>query len=549
MDAPLHAHQHPAEDPSITHNPNNMLHVKPLLNVLPNSTTSNPSPASPPSSPEPKSSSEQGTPNSSHPTSSSISTPIHTIPQQLPAPPAAAQQLFVTPQPSFQVSSRTSSLLSSVSAASLTRTTCVICMDNPKDIALAPCKHSHCCFSCFQRSKLRTCPMCRTKVTSILILATQLTLPVSLVAPAPTYRDRTIPARAATMGVFGEPVTYERPTRLHTPRAWPPPRSRLDNDTASIHSRPASVSSSGIATQAESSVRSLPRSQDEAFRRLRETGSVHMQQDNDSPTLSLSGRRHTIPADTPSATRIGTTSAFRNLDRGSANDQIPNVVLVGHTRKAMLPLAKRLMTAFPPPRSDAANSPPSKSTIFVNGRAMRLVLIACAPISAATELAARVQRHSPKLILLCADFYNISSFEAVVRLDMEVLDYLNISCVWILVKPMSLQRQQPSNFVEDADVRTAKHFLSSPRRCFMIEVDGSQENANMRKLGMFIYRCAHGSSTPVENRIPELQQESERLSRTSSFFCLRFQKSGRPKPKRRQSSRRWSTANLVRWLR
>ncbi|TNJ26396.1 Ankyrin repeat protein 2 [Giardia muris] len=44
--------------------------------------------------------------------------------------------------------------------------TCVICLTNPKDTLLQPCKHLCVCSNCAERIMNQTCPLCRTPVES-----------------------------------------------------------------------------------------------------------------------------------------------------------------------------------------------------------------------------------------------------------------------------------------------------------------------------------------------------------------------------------------------
>lgn len=434
------------------------------------------------------------------------------------------------------------SALTAASTESASATTCVVCMDSDKDIALAPCKHSHCCLACFRRSEMRSCPICRTPVASIVIMSTGMELPVSLVAPKP-LRDRPVQMRSS--GNLHDPVLYEPSRNLYSRQSMPSLMSALDDDTSSMRSRTTSMSSVNVARQAESSVRSLPQEQHVAFRLLRETGFVQMHNVAPARSETLLQRRNTIGFTTSSPLAIGSEAHDQVVPVATTpdapNGPLQNMVLIGHNKKVLMSLAQRLLATFPPV-DDQDVSARSKSTMYINGEAIRLVLIECPIFSMGPELVLRVQRQSPKLVLLCADYFNVSSFESIVRLDMEMLDYLDITCVWVIVK--STRRPKKSNIVEEADVRIAKHFLSKPRRCFVAPVDGALQSAAMRKLGLYIYRSVTRNAS--SRRLPPtLQDKHPRIpARSWSFFCIRPDKRSR----RRQRDARRSTTNLARWL-
>lgn len=459
---------------------------------------------------------------------------------------------------------QTISALTTASAASATATTCVVCMDSDKDIALAPCEHSHCCLACFRRSAMRSCPICRTPVASIVILNTGMAIPVSLVAPKP-FRDRPVQIRSS--GNLHDPVLYERPRNLFSRPSMPSLMSAPDDDTVSMHSRTTSMSSVNMARQAESSVRSLPREQHAAFRQLRERGFVQTENFAPARAEAVLHRRNTIASAT-SSTLASVSEANNQVVTVATASDAPNgprqnMVLIGHNRKVLMSLAQRLLATFPFV-DDHDISARSKSTVYINGEAIRLVLVECPIFSMGPDLVLRVQRQSPKLVLLCADYFNVSSFESIVRLDMEMLDYLNITCVWVLVK--STRRPKESNIVEEADVRVAKHFLSKPRRCFVAPVDGALQSVAMRKLGLYIYRSI--TENALTKRLPPTLQDKHPIipTRSLSFFCLRPDKGPEKRSRRQQRDARRSaqqrdarrstqqrdarrsTRNLARWL-
>ncbi|CAN8076044.1 unnamed protein product [Agarophyton chilense] len=296
----------------------------------------------------------------------------------------------------------------------------------------------------------------------------------------------------------------------------------------SMRSRATSLSSlNTVATQAESSFRSLSQWEHTAFRQLRETGSLPPSPDRARHTSSSTSCTDSSNASFSSATDLPIPRAYR----------VHNVVLIGHSRAIMINLAHRLVSTFPPPPSSSPHHRPTKSTVFINGQLLRLVLIECPPQASAPDIAARVQRQAPKLVLLCADFYNMSSFESVVRLDMDILDYLDLACIWVLMKNSS-KRSYFSNSVDDTDVSAANHFLSSPRRCFVVAVDGIQRSVNLKKLGMFIHRFANDAPRRSQSSTFAGHQRFW-VAKSWSLFCLSVHRSNDKTQQPRNRSNRF----------
>lgn len=371
-------------------------------------------------------------------------------------------------------------------------------MDTVKNIILSPCKHAHCCLACFRRSTLRTCPVCRTVVSSITVLQTGVRLPVNppITRRSVTRRvealERLASAPVAVRDTAGTAVATDRTLSYRDTRAIRHSSSivtslasqsvlssQRDEDvqsTPSYSNPPASITFP-IAQQAHSSVRSLPPLHNNALRQIR-TGSLL--------------RDSTLPVNTRTMSAVperALTDARLAADVPTFQPASKTVVLIGHSRAIIVSLARQLVAAFPPPRNaDDAPAARLKSTIFIDGDAIQLVLIDCPPLSTRQELDTRVNRHSPNLVLLCADYFDVTSFESVIRLDMEVLDYLRFPCLWVLVRSSSIKRHKSSNNVDDSDIRVAKHFLCSHRQSIVVSVDGTKRQGNLRKLSSYIHR-------------------------------------------------------------
>lgn len=384
---------------------------------------------------------------------------------------------------------------------------------------------------------MKACPVCRTIVTSITFLSNGLPLPLALVTPKllPDRPHRLRPDTADPNSNFRESVRAEIPTNLRSRRSMPSLVPLRDHDTASISSRTASTSSIGVATQAQSSVRSRPLDRQLAFHRIRQSATqlpaLSSPSSSTRPLYTPRNAPHTVSQTSTVPHTIPTIPSARQ-----------NIVLIGHSRKILVSLAQRLLATFPPvDGSDIASR--SKSTLYINGQLIRLVLIECPIFAIGPDLIARVQRQSPKLVLLCADYFNISSFESIVRIDMEILDYLNLTCVWVLVK--STNRPKASNIVDDSDVSTANHFLGTSRKCFVAPIDGALQNVALRKFGYFIFTTLTQHSTSTQLPPTLASTHSGIPLRSMSFFCLRPDK--RKRREREQTPSR-STTNLARWL-
>ena len=99
-----------------------------------------------------------------------------------------------------------------------------------------------------------------------------------------------------------------------------------------------------------------------------------------------------------------------------------------------------------------------------------------------------INRYAPKMILLCADFFSLTSFEAVVRLDMEFIDSLNITCFWVIIKydRGRDRRREQVNQVEAQDVGNAQHYLGVTRRWFVPHIDRVFAS-DVKRLGREVY--------------------------------------------------------------
>lgn len=482
------------------------------------------------------------------------------------------------------------STVSSSNTARPEHSQCVVCMDALTDVVLKPCQHAHCCLQCFRRSKLRTCPVCRTVVTSFVMLSTGVQFPFNLPASSPSSHpvitsNRISPATSSTPSTSNvrnnnvinrSSIGSLSQGRRNALVGFHPAsyrRSRRDDYVpGSILTRPTTPSSSSsrpILVQTQYYPRTdSRRSNRDLHRHVRTANTSSIASTTTSPTSPNSGvlssnsrpRSSQLPAQEHSIQRNATNSHrlnhfsqtnfcaphfFSEPDTSTPSATVPpplpqqpieSIILIGQNRSTIVPLARKLIAAFPPPKNDVAASR-LRSSIFINGDAIRLVLIDRTPFSMGEELAERVNRHSPNLVLLCADYSDVTSFESVVRLDMAILDYLHFPCLWVLVRTGVVSRKKNgrngANIVDDADIRVAKNFISKNRHCLIVSVDGSRSYGNVKKLGSFIYRSlkSPGSESSSSGGLYQQTPLSNSLLCLFSNFTITRRREQQPRPR------------------
>lgn len=125
-----------------------------------------------------------------------------------------------------------------------------------------------------------------------------------------------------------------------------------------------------------------------------------------------------------------------------------------------------------------ASSSPSSTYIQMYGHILRLVFIdtsqgtqgeLCGELCG--DLASRILRHNLTLVLLCADFNDVSSFNAMWGLDNQVLDSLDVDVMWVRVwSPLSVLNAYRRSHtmisppvVTQSNVRRTKRSIRSDR--------------------------------------------------------------------------------------
>lgn len=363
--------------------------------------------------------------------------------------------------------------------------TCVVCMDCKTDAKLNPCGHTDVCLSCLGRTALAKCPICRATIEQVADLTTGKRVRISFEKPR-GLRDRS-PTRS-TNSVLIRPIQFSRTHNFHISSLSPSIRSVPNYPYSAFNHMSPPNAHPPVAQQASPSVRSVPESDVAAFAHLRRTGSTLSGADSCAASVCDSVRGSDAAVNPPPS-RNRSSSA-------SLADSAESLILLGPNRKMLIPLARRLMTAFPPPNrrtfdEHEEHDCPSRNTIFLDGQLLKIVLMEAPPNSMRLQLASRIELLFPRLILLCADFHNVATFEVAVRLDMDVLDYMGFPVVWVLLRaqatnvpfPFSalVRKRINSHSIEESDIRAANHFLSSPRPVVAITVDGRRSSSGVRK--------------------------------------------------------------------
>lgn len=362
---------------------------------------------------------------------------------------------------------------------------CVVCMDHKMDAKLSPCGHDDVCLSCLGHTALAKCPICRASIERVTNLTTGKRVQISFEKPL-SLRDRS-PSRP-TNSVLIRPMQFSRAHNFYISSLSPTIRPVPNHPYSAFSHMSSPNAHPPVVQQASPSVRSVPASDVAAFANLRRTGSTLSGADSCTASVRDSVRGSDAGVNPPPS-RNRSSSA-------SLADSAESLILLGPNRKMLIPLARRLMAAFPPPNRRTFDEhedqdSPSRNTIFLDGQLLKIVLLEAPPYSMRLQLASRIELLFPRLILLCADFHNVATFEVAVRLDMDVLDYMGFPVVWVLLRaqttnvpfPFSalVRKRTNSHSIEEADIRVARHFLSSPRPVVAITVDGRRSSSSVRK--------------------------------------------------------------------
>lgn len=327
--------------------------------------------------------------------------------------------------------------------------TCAICMDRHRDITLSPCGHTHCCSSCFERLRTPTCPICRRPSEKVTLLG-----------------DGAILSVLHPSGGNVNSGMSPRPPRLNQATSRGLRRRRTSSVSQDVRSSSRTIPSPApIVQQAESSTRSLSSMRRSSMRYVR----------RERPTQEHIG----CVTDESSASirpiQTVTTPALNTIAKENTDLKVKarNVVLLGQSTFLMRTLCDRLRNVFPaPPWLERSTYEKQQSLLYVGNEPMRLVLLESPPeLSNPEAFAAFVHQYAPKMIILCASFFDVLSFEFLVRLDLDIHDLINVPCLWVLIKRDRLHDRGVANKVEHTDVSAAKHFVSSPRRCVTVPID------------------------------------------------------------------------------
>lgn len=388
---------------------------------------------------------------------------------------------------------------------------CVVCMDNEFDIALQPCGHTACCAACFMRLESQKCPVCRSQADAAHFLGIdRILLP-----------RRFCQATRASELVFGDRQQAEQPTHrfVHLP-----PRS------GTYHCGPSVLS---IARQAAPSLRNREESRARAFRAIQSavdltatsvSNRTLLRQGSLERRTSFTEMREVASPFTVSREPPGVTTATRAvpfvpavgsplvsprtamLSRADSSAEVllntnlqpRNVVLMGSSSALMAALVRKLQSLFGAPAWESAGLyKRDRSLLYIANEPLRLVVLERRSDNLdISQFVEEVRSYSPHLVLLCADLFIVTSFELLVRLDLEVLDSLeDVPCMWVLIKHNRSKHGRMHNRVESADVAAAQHYLSHPRRWFVVALDRLFA-PDMKKLGRELHAAVWANRAP-----------------------------------------------------
>lgn len=428
---------------------------------------------------------------------------------------------------------------------------CVVCMDRPRDVILKPCNHTACCAACFMRLESRKCPVCRTQAETAHFIGKHKSF----------AKKRFCQSKQMTSEINDPPEdeTLDINTSHEYHYFHLPPQSSRYHGGSSVMS---------VAHQSSSSQRDVLAQQLRAFRSIQSAPNISNNVSLDpipisttprevsdflhapesvgiSPRLSdatqfessnnfaMNAIRQILPAISshiPRETFVSTTSPRPSEAHPPLSTTIAprTVLLLGSSVALMEALIRKLQILFRPPLWESQTIyKRDPALLYIHNEPMRLHPLERKSDSVnETVFQSEIDRFRPSMILLCADFFNLPSFEAIVRLDLEFFDTLNIACFWVIIKQdrgRQARLKERGNRVETSDVTNAQYYIGKPRRWFVANIDKIIAS-DVRKLGWEI----HGA-TWHEVGIP-LQTPTARPGRVSR---------GRTKKLRRQFSNLW----------
>jgi len=402
---------------------------------------------------------------------------------------------------------------------------CVVCMDRPRDVILKPCNHTACCAACFMRLESRKCPVCRTQAETAHFIGKNKSF----------AKKRFCQSKQMTSEIndVSEDSIIHNPNEYHYYHL--PPRTGRYHGGSSVMS---------VAHQSPASTRNIQSEQLRAFRSIQSAPNISSNVSSDPIPISTTPRevsdflqapgtvrtgpiisdvspfenstsfqmremRRTLPAVSSPSTRE-TFHRTTSLRRSEAPETLSTtivprtILLLGSSVSLMEALIRKLQHIFQPPLWESQTIyKRDPSLLYIHNEPMRFFPLERKSDTVSEEVfQAEINRFRPSMILLCADFFNLTSFEAIVRLDLEFLDTLNIACFWVIIKQdRGRQRIQKDrgNRVETRDVSNAQYYIGRPRRWFVANIDKILAS-DVRKLGWEIHSATwHEVRTETTN--------------------------------------------------
>lgn len=422
---------------------------------------------------------------------------------------------------------------------------CVVCMDRDRDIELEPCGHTACCAACFMRLKSGKCPVCRTQADAIHFLGNEDKILRHRFCQA-SYIDELAAAEVISSDVRSS-MLYHLPPRSgtyhggpsmlsiarqaapsfgfrgeSTVRAFRGIQSARDANVLQVSEsasrRPSTPNlSTYVTARLSNDLDALPR--EEIVRSVNSPEESYFMND-----FSLIGERR--------STILSRVESFPNVTL-STTLQPRNVVLLGNSTSLMTALVRKLQSSFGPPAWENQRIyRRDKSLLYIANEPLRLVVLERRSDTIDVEqFVSEVRSYSPRLVLLCADLFAVTSFELLVRLDLEIIDYFDVPCIWVLIKHDRPRQSRTQNRVELSDVTAAQHYLPRPRQWFIATVDRLFAR-DVKKLGREVHSIAwmcdaSGQSHRLVHRTSTVGAIGRRRANIRGFFRSTLRRNSR----------------------
>jgi Zinc finger, C3HC4 type (RING finger) len=375
---------------------------------------------------------------------------------------------------------------------------CVVCCATAAGVRTAPCGHAVCCAVCFERmlacapTERRRCPVCRAHVRSACSTDAPfecIKLPPSVAALAAPAEERGTADRGQRSSVLHQQTSQQQQQHDGQRSLLGSVHGGRDGPQAALHRRQHAVLVSQEAP--------LPASR--GF---------------EQPQARMLRRGRSLRSDRCMSSAASIRAAWPSFNRN-----LPVVLVVGQSSRLLHGFLLRLRDAVPDGAENAQRDcAERRSNLFVfHGMQLLPILTESGRLEQSTlPIVLALQ---PRLVILCADIGSVASFQGCVQCDLQLLTdapALARNIMWVLVKSpnqfgISAKQRSAHPCVEIADILAAKHYITLPRACFVVNMDARIGIAELRNLGMYLrYRL---DPSPVQDMsVPFLEYRSGRSS-------------------------------------